>query len=239
MMKSYALLMGSSATGKGTRLENYINFLTSKFGKPNILQALTDDGKVFQYGIEFPSLDMVVLGKLVTSNKSGAIGWSSLDMINASLGGTESTCNFVNKYCQNKHVIGEGEPMLQSNRYRPTWMKEFYGVEKTFHMIFFYRNKEDYIARIVGRSGRPPNGDAGWSRNNSYIGYINKCTAENFVDGVDYVSEHEYDAPVDLFGIEHLKFIGLPDLIQEFREYVSNNLYLKSETIKAQDDGIF
>jgi hypothetical protein len=222
--------MGTSGTGKGTRLENFINFLTATYGDPTILRSINPkNGKVLIYGIEFPTLDLVVIGRLATSNKTGVVGWSSLDMMNSSTGATDATIDFIKKHCQDKHVIAEGEPMIQSNKYRPNFMKEHYPCERTFHMIFYYPTREVYIDRIIGRSGKAPKGDAGWGRNDSYVNYIDKVTSENFTD-MDYASKHHYDAPVDLFGSEYLKFLGRHDLVEDFVKYVSENRYLKSET---------
>ena len=197
-MKSYNLMLGTSGTGKGTRLSQLMTFLETKYESSPIYFIHKE--KQRQLGIHFRDIDVFILGQWTISNKSGLRSWTSLDYLNSLTGKTDLTIDLVSKEAFG-HVIGEGEPMLLSNKYRPLFMQEKYEICKMSFMIFDYATREEYDARILGRSGKVA-GNGGWSRNESYAKQPAKMLNElqeiqNETCNVDfYVEKYRYLATV-------------------------------------------
>lgn len=222
--RTFSLLMGSPATGKGSRLEILVNFLKTKFEHRIVHNRL--DNKIIDFGVEFPDLGLIVIGTRLISHKNGSSGWSSLDYLNSTVRTIDGTQEMIRDYMlknDTQHVIAEGEPLIISNKYRPTWMKDYFPIDSTFHMIFYYENKEQYHQRVIGRSGKPPPGDGAWRRNPQYRVYSEKVKSDGFTEGVDYVSGHLFDADHSIFGEKWLQYVGLVDLIDEFLEFSYHN----------------
>jgi len=220
-IKSLHTLLGTSGVGKGSRVSQLLTFLETKFENHPIYFIVKE--KQRQHGLYFPEIDVYFIGTWTISNKSGLKSWTSLDYINSATGKTEITCQRT-KDTARGHVIMEGEPMLLSNRYRPIYMNEMYGVTDFSFTIFDYATREEYDERILGRSGKIA-GEGGWSRNSSYAKQPEKMEAECKeleAQGLDIkrvITKHNFDADITIFGEIFLKFIGKEDLIQEFLEY--------------------
>lgn len=229
-MKSYNLLLGTSGTGKGTRVSQLLTFLETKFeGRPFYF---IHNGKQRQLGLYFDDVGVFFIGQWTISNKSGLKSWTSLDYVNSVTGKTDLTIQTV-KETAIGHVVGEGEPMLLSNKYRPLFMHEMYDISQMSFMIFDYATREEYDARILGRSGKIA-GEGGWARNESYAKQPAKmmdelqqlqndrCNVEFFVE------KHNYDAPLTCWGETFLEFIGHGALVPEFLEFSKTSTTLRS-----------
>ncbi len=217
-MKSYNLLLGTSGTGKGTRVSQLMSFLVDRY---NVEQIFTMwNGKEKPFGYYFPEIDVFVVGKIVTSHKSGLVSFTSLDTINSMTGKTILTGELIKEQTYG-HVIGEGEALLISHRYRPLYMAEYYGIKDMSFHIFSYPNRIPYDERIMARSGKLA-GEGGWNRNKSYLKLYNQVDKEIIELGSSYNIEAydlNYDADITVFGRHLLMKIGLGKLLQSFSEY--------------------
>ena len=235
-MKSYNLLLGTSGTGKGTRLSQLLTFLDTKFDSAAI--HVMQKGRQRQLGIHFRGIDVFVIGQWTISNKSGLKSWSSLDYINSMTGKTDLTIEMV-KTETFGHVIGEGEPMLLSNKYRPTFMHEMYEIDKMSFHVYNYETREQYDERILGRSGKIA-GEGGWSRNESYNKVVPKCQEEvDALDGIDFLAHKSpHDASLTEFGENFLRFINHEELIEDFLKWSEKHQTLRNikTTPKAEKE---
>lgn len=171
-MKSMIVVKGPSGTGKGTRVVQFIEFLRTKFTPSEI--TYTDGAersgklKVKPLGLAFDELKLLFVGCYTTSNKSGLASWTSMDTLHASTGSGEVARDMLKSYAdQGWTLVCEGEPLMLSDKWRPKFLFDYYGLDTLSLIYFHYVNREDYDARIVGRSGKKA-GDSGWSRNEGY-----------------------------------------------------------------------
>lgn len=165
-MKSMIVVKGPSACGKGTRVVQFIEFLRTHF-TPNEL-TYPDGKKVRPLGLAFEELGLLFVGQYVTSNKSGLSSWSSMDAIHSALGSGDLARDMLREYTNKGYtLVCEGEPLMLSDKWRPKFLFSFYGLDTLSLIYFHYKDRAEYDARIIGRSGKAA-GDSGWTRNESY-----------------------------------------------------------------------
>lgn len=246
---SIAVLLGTSGTGKGTRVVQLIKFL-QKEGFSNRDVHFTHNNKKKQLGIEFPELGLLFVGMITTSNKSGLSSWTSMDYIHSTLGGVQGVPELLKPWFDKGYtLVCEGEPLMQSNRWRPEWLNETYGIENFNFQIFTYRGDRDaYNARIIGRSGKEA-GDSGWARESQYDNTFKKVQEEldafgaKFavcpVSGVtdlqtldigDRYSKNVlnlYNDPLESWGAQMLEWLNLDSFTEPFRAYTAKNPMLR------------
>lgn len=181
-MKSMIVVKGPSGTGKGTRVVQFIEFLRTMFTPSEI--TYTDGAersgklKVKPLGLAFDELKLLFVGCYTTSNKSGLASWTSMDTLHASTGSGEVARDMLKSYAdQGWTLVCEGEPLMLSDKWRPKFLFDYYGLDTLSLIYFHYVNREDYDARIVGRSGKKA-GDSGWSRNEGYPKEFQKSVKE-------------------------------------------------------------
>ena len=233
-MKSFGLILGSSATGKGTRMNQLIQFLNTKF-KYDEFEDLDKDGKKFTLGIYYKELDILFLGKYVTNKQTGIVSWSSMDSIWSKYGGTESTVSRIKKL--NHNIICEGYDIMDTFRIRPAHMSSD-GCKNFFYQLFYYDKNgiQDYMNRVIGRSGKKPKGTTSFDKNGAVLGWepkINNDIEENNLNGM--CQKYLFDADINIIGKEYLKFLKLDELSNEFVEYYKNNKFFKE--FKPQHNG--
>lgn len=165
-MKTMIVIKGTSGTGKGTRVVQLIEFLRTKY-EP-VVREYSVGEKVRPFGLVFEELKLMFVGQYTRSNKSSLTSWTSMDAIHASVGKGEIAREFLSQYLSDGYtLVCEGEPLMLSDKWRPEWMVSNYGLDKLSMLYFHYETREQYDARIIGRSGKKA-GDGGWSRNTSY-----------------------------------------------------------------------
>lgn len=168
-MKNLIILKGGSGSGKGTRVCQLMEYLKSQNNNCETVHYIHNNKKV-SVGKFFPAFGIFIPGKYSISNKSGLTSWSGVDTLHGMFKTAEATRNIIKELCLEysvKHLILEGEPMFLSDKYRPLFLDEFYNPETIIINYFQYDNREQYDARIMGRSGKK-SGDSGWSRIKSY-----------------------------------------------------------------------
>lgn len=245
------VIRGTSGTGKGTRVVQFLEWLRTKY-EPELIEYELDK-KMIQVGFWFKELNLVFIGKYTVSNKSGLASWTSMDFIHSTLK-TSEMANSLVKYLslkfKNATIILEGEPMMLSNRWRPEFVHEDLGFNNMAFISFIYEAREDYDKRIIGRSGKAAK-ETGWERNQQYtkdhvkimgefssIGYelepdsqnqlfLKKAGNDNGVKSVGWNILKMFDSPLSFIGDFVIDFVGLNLSKQEFHKYCETNSMLR------------
>lgn len=165
-MKSMIVIKGPSGVGKGTRVVQVVEFLRQYFEPVSL--TYQDGKKTKPLGLAFEEMGLLFIGQYTTSNKSGLASWSSMDAIHSGLGSGELARDMLRGYVDMGYtLVCEGEPLMLSDKWRPEYMFKFYGLDTLSLLYFHYKDRAEYDARIIGRSGKAA-GDSAWSRNESY-----------------------------------------------------------------------
>ncbi|WPJ72085.1 hypothetical protein DEEACLCL_00068 [Salmonella phage CRW-SP2] len=175
-MSKIIVIKGTSATGKGTRVVQFIEWLRTKFEPDEV--PYTVGGKTRPFGLKFEELKLLFVGQYTVSNKSGLASWTSMDAIHAATGSGEVAREFVKSWLEQGYtLVCEGEPLMQSDKWRPLWMFENYPIDALSILYFTYPDRYQYDMRIVGRSGKKA-GDSAWARNVTYLREFQKTQEE-------------------------------------------------------------
>lgn len=181
-MQTVTVLKGGSAAGKGSRVSQLMEYLKSLgHNCVTVVHKCNETQKTRAVGKHFPALNLFIPGKYNISNKSGLTSWNGVDYLHSAFNTAERTREVIKEMCDElevEHLILEGEPMFLSDKYRPTFLNEFYNPSRLLSIIYFmYDNREQYDDRIVGRSGKK-SGESGWSRIKGYEAEIPKTIEE-------------------------------------------------------------
>jgi hypothetical protein len=225
---------GTSATGKGTRVSQLLHFLISKYDfefRSTIIIPENDEVAPYYLplGILIPELNTLFLGKIVKSNKSGLLSWSSLDYLHGKLG-MDATAKLVYSQLKNSlNIVQEGYVGSgNSIAYGPVVLSEY--TQSILLIGYDYKGvKSDMMDRIVSRSSKECKGDAAWSQRSLGSAYIYSCSKQ--VDLVNncgvFTRSLEYDAPLTQLGNDWLTFQGEDELQVEFSEWSEDNSTLR------------
>ncbi|ARM69891.1 hypothetical protein BSP101_0054 [Salmonella phage BSP101] len=184
-MAKIIVVKGTSGTGKGTRVVQFIEWLRTKLEPTELTYTIGD--KTRPFGLKFEELKLIFVGQYTVSNKSGLASWTSMDAIHAATGSGDIARDLVKGWlAQGYTLVCEGEPLMLSDKWRPEWMFKNYPIESLALLYFAYPDRYQYDARIRGRSGKEA-GDSGWSRNESYSKEFEKSKAEMLVLGWEVV----------------------------------------------------
>lgn len=223
-----AILRGTSGTGKGTRVCQILEFLKTKY-EP-VVKNFEIEGKTKQYGLAFEELKLLFVGTVTKSNKSGLASWSSMDYIHSTVKKSELARPIAKGFLKEGYnLVLEGEPMMQSNWFRPLSMVPYYGVSRFIMPHYWYEDRSQYDERIMGRSGKLA-GDSGWSRNDSYRREYEKTLDEAKALEIDtcMIELYSHEAPLEHFGVQLLAYLGRFELIDEFVAWTAQNPMLRS-----------
>jgi len=223
-VETFGLVLGSSGSGKGTRMNQLIKFLETKY-RSEVYKTTYND-KIFDLGIYFKDLDLLFLGKYTNNKKAGYVSWASFDSLWSKFGGTEPTVDYI-KHLKIKNVIGEGYSNMDTFRVRPKHMSSN-GCKKFFYQIYYYgkENFDKYIDRIVERSGKPPKGTTAFEKEGAILGFYDKIKRE-LEEFEGYAKKLPFNADITSLGYDYLKFLELNELAEEFLEYSKNNKHFK------------
>lgn len=180
-MAKIIVIKGTSGTGKGTRVVQFIEWLRTKMEPTELYYTVGD--KTRPFGLKFEELKLIFVGQYTVSNKSGLASWTSMDSVHAATGSGDIARDLVKGWlAQGYTLVCEGEPLMLSDKWRPEWMFKNYPIESLALLYFAYPDRYQYDARIRGRSGKEA-GDSGWSRNESYSKEFEKSKAEMLAMG--------------------------------------------------------
>ncbi|QZI89887.1 hypothetical protein MYOV002v2_p0182 [Vibrio phage 144E46.1] len=247
-MSKIAILKGTSGVGKGTRVVQLIEFLKTKFKSSTV--HYTFEGKRRVLGTVFHDQKILFIGRIVTSNKSGLASWTSMDDMHAIVKNVVNVPAILKPWIDKGYtLVCEGEPMMQSNRWRPLYLNEEFGITEFFFQYYHYAGDRDaYNDRIIGRSGKAA-GESGWHREKNYQTEHVKVNEEFTslglhsvvcpVSGPAFWEDIEggksinllskYDALPWLWGVEFLNWMGMDqsDLTGQFRKFATENPTLR------------
>lgn len=229
-----SVLKGPSATGKGTRVCQLIEYLKRKEVPKKI--TLSVEGHTFDAGLAFPEQGFFFIGTYVVSNKSSLTSWSSMDMVHSTVKTAEAGRICIAKVCQEALttskqpfacVVLEGEPMLLSDKFRPAFMAAEYNPAHLAISYFGYTDRSQHEERIMGRSGKP-GGDSGWSRASGYFTDFTKAKEEaTQLDTTQcHLSFHDYDETYWMWGAHLLNSLGI--VSSDFISWSKENPMLRS-----------
>lgn len=226
-MKSFGLIFGSSGTGKGTRVNQFMQFLNTVY-TPTIKMDKDINGKLFPVGLYYKELDLLILGKYVTNKQTNITSWSSMDSLWSKYGGTEPTMEAISKF--NHNVLCEGYANMDTFRVRPVHMNQK-GCETFFYQTYSYGKEgfEDYLGRIIGRSGKEPKGTTAFEKDRSVEACYKKVITEmeSLNKDTTHIYNYKFDKEIYSIGYDYLKFLGLADLAEEFLKYTETNKHFK------------
>ncbi|MCI2234647.1 hypothetical protein MKK42_21480 [Escherichia coli] len=186
-MAKIIVVKGTSATGKGTRVVQFIEWLRTKLEPTELTYTVGD--KTRPFGLKFGELKLIFVGQYTVSNKSGLASWTSMDAIHAATGSGDIARDLIKCWLvQGYTLVCEGEPLMLSDKWRPEWMFKNYPIESLALLYFAYPDRYQYDARIRGRSGKEA-GNSGWSRNESYYKEFEKSKAEMLALGWNVLAD--------------------------------------------------
>lgn len=216
MMSKIIVVKGSSGTGKGTRVVQFIEWLRTTLNPREVTYTIGD--KTRPFGLAFDELKLLFVGQYTVSNKSGLASWTSMDGIHAATGSGDIARSLVKGWLEQGYtLVCEGEPLLLSDKWRPEWMFNNYPIEALSILYFAYPDRYQYDARIRGRSGKEA-GDSAWSRNESYAKEFEKSKAEMLNLG--------WKVAVDDYSGQDVIFESTPANTQEFKSNLGSELAL-------------
>ena len=213
-MAKIIVVKGTSATGKGTRVVQFIEWLRTKLEPTELTYTVGD--KTRPFGLKFGELKLIFVGQYTVSNKSGLASWTSMDAIHAATGSGDIARDLIKCWLvQGYTLVCDGEPLMLSDKWRPGWMFKNYPIESLALLYFAYPDRYQYDARIRGRSGKEA-GNSGWSRNESYYKEFEKSKAEmlalGFTVAVDDYSGQDilYKSPNEFLTSQQSELAVLP-----------------------------
>jgi guanylate kinase len=167
-MNKLIILKGPSGVGKSSRVEKLLNQNNSK----EIFITLRDKSSMC-LGFLIKELNLFIFGKYNSKNK-----FVGMDYINSKTGSSNLSYSFIEKIVKKYNVLIEGEPLMISHRYRPTFIFKNLNVNSIMIKFFLYNSKSEYLNRIKERSGKHPKKDTGWNRNKQYFSDYNSTLKE-------------------------------------------------------------
>lgn len=213
-MAKIIVVKGTSGTGKGTRVVQFIEWLRTKLEPTELTYTVGD--KTRPFGLKFGELKLIFVGQYTVSNKSGLASWTSMDAIHAATGSGDIARDLIKCWLvQGYTLVCDGEPLMLSDKWRPGWMFKNYPIESLALLYFAYPDRYQYDARIRGRSGKEA-GNSGWSRNESYSKEFEKSKAEmlalGFTVAVDDYSGQDilYKSPNEFLTSQQSELAVLP-----------------------------
>lgn len=223
-MNRLFLLKGISATGKGTRVSQLLEFLKTKFAYSSIyVTKVNIDGtefkiQPFQLSVSVPHLNLIFIGRWVRSNKSKLISWSSLDNLSKF---NEPFYKYIVEYFGSRKfdLICEGYFGGKSSALIPEYASQFFDSANVTH--YYYDNMEELQLRVEGRSGSRIKGTC-YNDNRRYTKEESRVLDYQRYLGKWPSSSYEFkrfDSPISDFGSLLLESINENGLRTEFLEY--------------------
>jgi hypothetical protein len=140
-------------------------------------------------------------------------------------------------------VVIDGAGTTASWRLRPLELGATNGILNILHIRYDYTDEQwdEYCKRIVYRSGKEPKGDAMWRKHGTFESDYKKAVEEakevNDLGACVEVYNRPYNTPVYDLGASILKFIGLPELVDDFVTYCKNSNYLQLNSFETFENG--
>lgn len=217
------VVKGISGSGKSSRVFQIIKYLEAIGCKYEDFHYINKEDKDRIVGILFKSLNIVFLGKFY--NSGGVERWQGYDSVTSCFMKSEYFSEFL-KENRNYNLFVEGAGVTQTNRLRPHFLSNSLGFTKIFIQYYNYDNKQDYLDRIVYRSGKVPEKATMWDKNASFIAESLWSLKDQETIACE-VFINKFDAPIEDLGVKFLKFIGSDEeTIKDFIDFTKEFDYV-------------
>ena len=225
-MKDVILVKGTSGAGKSSRVFVFLKYLRDNLGlKHEIIEISNKEGKMKPIGFHFPELnDLVILGKTFYS---GSIErFQGYDNITSTFGTSAGFSKWLKLNKDRYSVLIEGAGVTKTHRLRPIFLFREVGFQNIFMQYYNFKpeQKPEYLARIVGRSGKEP-GEQMWEKNLGFIREVEESRVEkeellrdSDFKGTINILVDPYDHDVDDLGLK-LILVFYPNLDED--EFIS------------------
>jgi len=229
--KSIFIVKGISGSGKSSRVFQLLSFFRDKGFTFEDFFYTNKDGKVRNIGINIKELNLIFIGKLYNSN--GVERWQGYDSVTGAFIKASYFSEFLFDNLGTYGFIVDGAGITQTNRLRPKFLAAG-GFKNIFIQYYNYLNKEDYLSRIIYRSGAAPKKDVMWDKNGGFISDYNFSMKEisEINDINHYIDNKMFDELIDDFGIKFLLFTKNENLIEDFMDFVESNDYINKNSFK-------
>jgi len=217
------VVKGQSGSGKSTRLFELIKFF--KFLGYEFVDYFHKNKKnnKVHIGILNSDLNLLIIGHIF--NKNGAERFNGVDDKYKKFCGVENFSDFLTEMSQIHNVVIEGS-ITRTNRLRPEFLHDYCGFDGIFvqYYSFGIDQKEEYLKRIVLRSGKEPKNETGWDVCKRYHQDYHKTVEEaNNLSCNTFVSFEYFDSPVWDLGMKMLFFNNESDeVVGEFINFSNN-----------------
>lgn len=225
---SVIIVKGISASGKSTRVFQLYKFLESLGISKHDFEYVNLNGEKKTVGILFEEINLLFIGALYST---GTIErFQGYDAKTSSFVNSQGFSDFIKATLPNHSIVIEGAGVTQSNRLRPKFLHEYCGCDNIFIQYYNYtqNQKDKYLERVMGRSGKYP-GETMWNKASSFEkeNFMSiKEKADLPVSVNTYVDYKLYDAPIEHFGVELFKFLGMNEFVPEFTKFVNDFDYI-------------
>lgn len=218
------IVKGISGTGKSSRVLQTLKFFEHIGCTISPFTTVNPKGKTVECGLLVEEINLVFIGKIYETN--GTERWQGYDAMTSSFGSAALFSEFLIQNCEKHSFVVEGAGITLTNRLRPEFLITKVGYTNIMLQYYNYNNRDEYLKRIIYRSGEPPKSDAMWVKNKSYIIEVGKTQDEIDKGYFAYLFEDSFDAPISDFGDKMLMLLEMEDFIESFREFTQSFDYI-------------
>lgn len=217
-MPSIYVVKGISGSGKSSRVFQIIKYLESIGCEFENFAFTNCEGKQRDIGVLCKDLGILFLGKKYGADK-GVERWQGYDAVTGAFVKAKYLSEFLEVNKDKYIFFVEGAGITQTNRLRPKFLSDI-GFDNIFVQYYNYENKEDYLNRIIYRSGERPKKDVMWDKNSGFIQDM-LWSFEDQENGVKCdVFDDKFDSPIYDLGVKFLVTLGMDDYIDNFVNFV-------------------
>jgi len=227
---SVFIVKGISASGKSSRVFQLYKYFESLGVPKHDFEYANSNNEKKTVGILFDAINVLFIGAVY---KTGDIErWQGYDSKTSSFVNSQGFSDFIEQTLPNHSILIEGAGVTQSHRLRPRFLYDYCGCKSIFIQYYNYtqQQKDKYLERVMGRSGKYP-GETMWDKASAFEkeNFMSISEKEDIKDLANvYVDYQLYDAPIEHFGVEFFKFLGLNDFVPGFIEFVENLNYIST-----------
>lgn len=235
------VIKGCSGSGKSSRVFQLLAFFRD-LGETILPLSFTINYRRQKVGLILKDQGLALFGKLYKSGKVER--WQGLDAVTGQFKGSSNISSILSEAVNDYNVIIEGASVFDSYRFRPKYLYEECGFDNIFMQYYNYTKtqRDDYIARIVGRTGVPPRKDVMWTKNIAFVRECEKSITDekemkNIANRIK-VNVGAFDEPIEDFGIFYLTATNQKQYIKKFLRFVKKFDYINRNTYDSRDDKI-
>jgi len=224
MQSSIFVCKGISGCGKSSRVFQLLKYFDSIGMELSEFKFTNSEGKEKTVGILVNMLDLVFIGKIY---KSGEVErWQGYDTMTKTLDSASGLTKFLTENKDQYSFVIEGAGITDTHRLRPQFLNNVIGFNQIVLQYYSYESQDQYLNRIIYRSGQVPKKDVMWNRNVGFGRDYDRSIKESV--GIDncLVYKDNFDVPIWDFGVKYLISSGLDELIDEFIQYTEEFDYI-------------